>query len=294
MSVTLEEHLFALPFGLPEDRDARLVRYLRDEEWGPALVLLRDVVTAETTNPKWLLLLAFVRFHDATDIMVEELAEATREALGLIDRALEHGASLDDVAPFREAVERVLDEVSREELKVLDELERTPLADASAELLESAAFLWWKKDPQRGAALFDALAARSEAGVALVARTRAASCLADARAPSAKERLAEVIHADWRGLSRDRSVLEAAETALLELLTGSEFEVMWTLAEAKGAQVGLSFPSVWPNQERLLTRCLALGETLRARAIALQIDQRDEVSSTLKTEVFKALKKSSA
>jgi hypothetical protein len=287
MAVTPEEHLFALPFGLPEDRDARLVRYLRDEDWGPALVLLRDVVTAESTNPKWLLLLAFVRFHDATDIMVEQLAEATREALTLIERALEHGASFEAVTPFREAVERVLDEVSRDELKVLAEFEATP--DASGELLARAAFLWWKKDPARAAALFETLAARSEKGPALVARTRAALCLAEAHAPTASERLAACIHADWRGLERERSVLETAETTLLEQLTGAEFDVMWTLAEAKGTQLALSFPSVWPNQERLLARCLALGEHVRARAVALQIDQRDEVSAALKQQVFAAL-----
>lgn len=284
----LDEHLFALPFGLPDDRDRRLVRYLRDEDWASALVLLREVVNAQTTNPKWLLLLAFVRFHDATDVMVEELADATREGLQLIDRALEHGASFDAVAPFRDAVERVLDEVSREELEVLHELERAPLSELKPELLETAAFLVWKKEPLRAATLFDELARRGGAHE-LISRTRAALCLADAAAANAQERLSEAIHADWRTHARDRSVLETAETALLERLSGMDFEVAWKLAEAKGAALDLPFPSVWPNQERLLARCLTLGETVRARALAHTLEEREELSSALKARVQQAL-----
>jgi hypothetical protein len=284
----LDEHLFSLPFGLPDDRDRRLVRYLRDEDWASALVLLREVVTAETDNPKWLLLLAFVRFHDATDVMVEELADATREALQLIDRALEQGASFEAVTPLRDAVERVLDEVSREELEVMDALERTPLPELKPELLELAAFLVWKKEPLRAAGLFDELARRGGAHE-LVSRTRAALCLADANATDAQEKLAAAIHADWRTHARDRSVLETAETALLERLTGMDFEVAWKLAEAKGAALDLPFPSVWPNQERLLTRCLAIGEVVRARALAHTLEEREELSTALKAKVHQAL-----
>ncbi len=114
----LDSPLLAPPFGLPGGADGRLLHHLREEDWASALVLLRDAVTPGASPPAWLVLLAYVRFRDAMEVMVDEVADAAREALGLLDAALERGAPLAEVAPLREAVELALDEASREELRL--------------------------------------------------------------------------------------------------------------------------------------------------------------------------------
>lgn len=291
----VSEHIFALPFGLPGDRDARLVHYLRDEDWASAVTLLRDVVNEQTAQPRWLLVLAYARFRDASDVMVDELGDASREALALIDRSLSLGAPLDDVAPLRDAVERALDDVSREELRLLAKLpEGDDVSALSDEDLESLAFLLshhgaTAAQKTRAAKLFDALGARRTDATALIFRARAALCLAEAgRFDDARAGLEHALAADWSSppLSRERLLIEAVETQLLEHASGGEFNAVWNVAERNGAKLRFPFPSAWPHQERLLARCMALNDGPRARFVAQCIeDGREELSAALAERV---------
>jgi hypothetical protein len=280
----MDEHVLALPFGLPGGVDARLARHLADEDWAAALTLLRDVVDATCTNPKWLLLLAYARFRDVSEVMVEELGDGSREALSLLHRAMAQGAPHEAVAPLLEAVEGALDEATREELRLAALLPAG--GDASGvdpEAVEAYAFLLWRSEPARAAALFEAHAVAVPGG-ALVSRAQAALCLAEAWPVTSEVKVAleRALAGDWTPHRRDRTVLEAVATQLLLLATGVEFEVLWRTAEKKSAAFDLPFPSVWPNQERLLARCLELGEHQRAKALAARIEgTRVEVSRSL-------------
>jgi hypothetical protein len=289
------EHLLAPPFGLPGDLDARLLRHLREEDWASALVLLRDAVSPEASPPTWLVLLAYVRFRDAAEVMVEELADACREALALLDAALERGASLEAVTPLREAVELALDEVSREELR----LEALAAGEGGVEALDDArlealAFHRWKARPLEAAALFERLGQRRSGPARLVTLARAALCRAEAGAlEAARPGLEAALAGDWSdpSLARERGVLEAVETRLLLLLPPGEVDVAWRLAEVRGRAVGLPFPSIWPHQERLLERSLELQDGVRARALARLIDERPERSRAVAALVRRALER---
>lgn len=288
-------HFLSPPFGLPGDRDARLLGYLADDDWVSAMTLLRDVVTSETTAWRWLVLLAYCRFRDASDVVPDELVDACREALGLLERALQHGAPLDDVAPLQEAVEAALDQLSRGEEALLARL--GPGDDASAlsvEELEHAAFLVQRGQPARASALFTALAARlGEAPLAAVAKARSALALAEAgRFEAAKPGLDEALARDWSKppLNAERLTLEAVETTLLEHAAGEDFGAQWQLAEARGEALAFPFPSAWPHQERLFARCVALRDFPRARALAQRMEaERPELPRAL-AERFRAVR----
>lgn len=286
-------HFLAPPFDLPGGRDQRLVKHLEDDDWAAATTLLRDVVTPQTTTWKWLVLLAYVRFRDAADVLPDELVDASREAVQLLHRALEHGAPHDDVAPFLEAVERTLDQLSRGEEALLAKL--GPGDDAKAlsdEELENVSFLIDRHHPARAARLFTALAER-KGPLATASRARAALALARTGAfEAARPELEAVLTQDWskRPLSAERLVLEAVETTLLEHATGPEFIALWHLAEARGTALGFPFPSAWPHQERLFTRCVALRDFTRARALAQRMeDERPELPEAL-AERFRAVR----
>lgn len=280
-------HFLAPPFDLPGGRDERLHRYLEDDDWASATTLLRDVVTEQTTQWKWLVLLAYVRFRDASDVMPDELVDASREAMQLLNRAMEYGAPHGEIAPFLEAVEGTLDQLSRGEEALLAKLlpgdEPQALSDDE---LENVAFVLERSHPERAAKLFSALASRQgEAPVALVSRARAA--LAGTRAgkfEALKPELDEVLSQDWSKppLREERLTLEAVETTLLEHASGPEFMALWHLAEARGQALAFPFPSAWPHQERLFARCIALRDTSRARALAARIkDERPELPEYL-------------
>src|SRR3990167_2298581 len=272
----MPQHFLSPPFGLPEGRDARLVKHLEDDDWASAITLLRDVVTADTTLWKWLVLLAYARFRDAADVMPDELVDASREAIQLLHRAMEHGAPHDEVAPFLEAVERTLDQLSRGEEALLARL--GPGDDASGlsdEELETVCFLVDRSNPARAARLFTALAGR-QGPLAVAARARAALALARTGAfEAARPELEEVLTQDWsqRPLSDERLALEAAETTLLEHAIGQEFVALWLLAEARGKALSFPFPSAWPHQERLFSKCLSLRDVTRARALAQRMEE---------------------
>lgn len=278
-------HFLAPPFDLPGGRDARLVKYLEDDDWASAITLLRDVVTPQTTAWKWLVLLAYVRFRDAADVMQDELVDASREALQLLNRAMEQGAPHDQIAPFMEAVERALDELSRREEALLAKL--GPGDDPQAltdDELEHVCFLVERSNPARAAKLFGALAQR-EGPTALAAQARAALALARSGAfEQAKPELEAVLKKDWtKGpLRNERLALEAVETTLLEHASGEDFKTLWHLAEGRGAALEFPFPSAWPHQERLFDRCVVLKELTRARALARRIEEeREELSDDL-------------
>ena len=286
-------HFLTPPFDLPAGRDARLVKHLEDDDWASATTLLRDVVTPETTRWKWLVLLAYVRFRDAADILPDELVDASREAVLLLARALDHGAPHDDVAPFLEAVERTLDQLSRGEEALLAKL--GPGDDPKAlsdEELESVAFLVERSNPRRATKLFAGLADR-QGPLAIAARARAALALARSGAfEAAKPELEAVLTKDWskRPLSDERLALEATETTLLEHATGAEFIALWHLAEARGTALAFPFPSAWAHQERLFSKCLALRDINRARALAQRMEaERTELPEAL-AERFRAVR----
>src|SRR3990167_5197468 len=148
----LMPHFLDPPFDLPGGRDQRLVKHLEDDDRAAATILLRDVVTPTTTQWKWLVLLAYVRFRDAADVMPDELVEASREAVQLLHRAMEHGAPHDDVAPFLEAVEASLDQLSRGEEALLARLgPGDDVKNLSDEELENVCFVLERSNPARAA-----------------------------------------------------------------------------------------------------------------------------------------------
>lgn len=268
-------HFLAPPYGLPEAGDARLTKHLQDDDWAAATTLLRDVVSAETTNWRWLVLLAYVRFRDASDVMVDELTPAAREALGLLERAMHHGAPLGEVAPFREAVETALDHLTRDEeaLRTRWESARESL---SLEELEQVAFLLKRDAPAKAGEAFEALyAKRPSPGVkALAALARGAD------QPTLEALLSE----QWS--KEDRLVLEEVETALLEQVSGAEFVAHWQLAEAKGRELDFPFPTAWPHQERLFSRAWALGDFALARRLGARMkEERSELPKELREKL---------
>jgi hypothetical protein len=280
-------HFLSPPFGLPGDGDARLLRHLADDDWVSAMTVLRDVVTSETTAWRWLVLLAYCRFRDASDVMPDELTDACREALGLLERALRCGAPVAEVAPFKEAVEETLDQLSRGEEALLARLGPDDDAGAlSTEELENVAFLVQRAQPARAARLFTTLAERfGDAPQGLVAQARAALAWAQAGDfAAARPGLEAALARDWSEppLNAERRTLEAVETALLERAEGDDFDAQWRLAEARGAALAFPFPAAWPHQERLFERCVQLRDFPRARALAQRMeDERAELPRAL-------------
>ncbi len=295
-------HALAPPWHLPGDRDATLIDYLRDEEWGHAVTLLRDVVTPGTTEPKWLLLLAYSRFRDACDVMFDERLPAAQEALALIDRAVAGGLPLSEVTPFRGEVEDVLDEETRAELAVLSQLPEPeqPLDSVALEVLTDAAFLLWAGEPERAGTLFEEVARRlreTKPEQALTASIRAGLCFDDAKQfERAKPFLERSLTADWSqpALREERSLAETALTALMLHAKGTELEALWVLASVSGERLKLPFPSVWPNQDVLLRRLTDMREFSKARLVASRIEEtRDTMPRTLIEAIAKARREES-
>lgn len=267
-------HFLAPPYGLPDAADARLIRHLQDDDWAAATTMLRDVVSPDTTNWRWLVLLAYVRFRDAADVMVDELTPAAREALQLLDLAMKHGAP-DDVAPFREAVETALDGLSRDEEALLTKWD-SARESLSLEELEQVAFLLRRDAPTKAAEAFEALNAKqpSAGAKALAALSRGAD----------QSTLEALLAEKWS--KEDRLVLEEVETALLEKVTGAEFVALWQLAEAKGRELDFQFPMAWPHQERMFARAWALGDFALARRLGTRMkEERSELPKALREKL---------
>jgi tetratricopeptide (TPR) repeat protein len=290
----MSPHFLAPPWNLPGALDAKLKGFLEDEAFDDAVTLLRDVVTPQTREPTWLLLLAYARFRDATEVMFDEQLPASQEALALIDRALALDAPLESVAPLKEAVERALDDASRAELALFARVGEAPGDDVPLADVIEAAFHHRAARPQLAASLFLLAATRvPDAPGRLLMRTHAALALRDAgRHQEARPLLAEALAADWSQppFNEERALAESAATAALLDTDGGAFHELWQLAQARGQQSKLPFPSVRPNQEALLTRCLAQGDWGRAQALARAIAERPQVSRALQAQVDRALR----
>lgn len=268
-------HFLAPPYGLPDAGDARLTVHLQDDDWASATTLLRDVVSEQTTNWRWLVLLAYVRFRDASDVMVDELTPAAREALGLLERAMQHGAPLGEVAPFRDAVESALHHLTRDE-EALRRKWDTARASLTLEELEQVAFLLKRDAPKQAAEAFDALSAqRPTPGMKTLAALSRGADVASLEA---------LLGEAWT--KDERLVLEELETVLLEQVSGAEFVAHWQLAEAKGREFDFPFPTAWPHQERLFARAWALGDFALARRLGARMKEaRAELPRALREKL---------
>ncbi|MDY7227695.1 hypothetical protein [Hyalangium rubrum] len=291
---TSAEHLLAGPWGLPGNLDAELARALEQEDYGTALALLRDALPA-SPEPRLLVLLAFVRFQDAQEVMVTELLPACQEALGLLERAAEAGLPWDVVAPLREEVERVLAEETAHELKA----ERmTPELARSAPLeqvLEAASRLR-AANPARAAELFLVAASRDTPERAPIHRTDAGIALHQAgRFEEARPLLEAALGLDWASsaLWPERLHVDWAATLLLEQAHAAgntaAFESLWDRALILSRQLQHPFPSNWLNQERLLALLIDRGDGARAAHVATRIEaSRDYLPRALAAQVTQA------
>jgi hypothetical protein len=274
---TSAEHLLAGPWGLPGDLDAELARALEQEDYGTALALLRDALPAEP-SPRLRVLLAFVRFQDALEVMVTELMPACQEALALLEQAAEAGLPLEQVAPLREEVERVLAEETVRELDAermtAERAESAPLE----QVLEAASRLR-ATAPARAAGLFLVAARRDAPERAPIHRADAGIALHQAgRTTEARPLLEATLALDWHTptLYPESLHLDWAATLLLEQAhaAGDEaaFETTWTRALAHGRQLQRPFPANWLNQERLLSLLLSRGDGARAVHVATRLE----------------------
>ncbi|WP_224361655.1 hypothetical protein [Hyalangium versicolor] len=274
---TSAEHLLAGPWGLPGNLDAELARALEQEDYGTALALLRDTLPPEP-SPRLLVLLAFVRFQDALEVMVTELVPACQEALALLERASEAGVPVEAVAPLREEVERVLAEETVRELAAErmtpERAEGAPLE----EVLEAASRLR-ATHPARAAELFLLAARQDDPERAPIHRADAGIALHQAgRTAEARPLLEAALALDWRtpALWQDSLHVDWAGTLLLEQAHAARdaqaFDTFWAQALAQGRQLHRPFPSNWLNQERLLTLLIARGDGPRATYVATRIE----------------------
>lgn len=291
---TSAEHLLAGPWGLPGDLDAELARALEQEDYGTALALLRDALP-ENPSPRLRVLLAFVRFQDALEVMVTELMPACQEALGLLEQAAEAGMPLSSVAPLREEIERVLaDETVRElaaERMTSERAESAPLEvvlEAASRLRPSA--------PARAAELFLVASRRDVPERAAIHRADAGIALHQAgRTTEARPLLEATLALDWSSptLYAESLHLDWAATLLLEQAHAAQdttaFEATWARALAQGRQLQRPFPANWLNQERLLTLLLQRQDGARAAHVATRIEaSRDYVPKALAAQVAQA------
>jgi tetratricopeptide (TPR) repeat protein len=291
---TSAEHLLAGPWGLPGDLDAELGRALEQERYGTALALLRDCLPAKPAPRLWVLL-AFVRFQDAREVMVTELLPACQEALGLLERAAEAGLPLEAVAPLREEVEHTLAEETVRELAAermsAERAEGAPLED----VLEAASRLR-ATHPARAAELFLVAARRDVPERAPVHRTDAGIALHQAgRTAEARPYLEAALALDWRApaLWPERVHVDWAATLLLEQAHAARddaaFDSLWARALAQGRQLQRPFPANWLNQERLLALLISRRDGNRAAQVATRIESsRDYLPKALAAQVAEA------
>ena len=271
------EHLLAGPWGLPGSFDADLAQALEQEDYGTALALLRDALP-ESPEPRLLVLLAFVRFQDAMEVMVSELVPACQEALALLERAVESGLPWDAVAPLREEVERVLSEETVLELQA-EGMTPERAQEAPLEQVLEAASRLRAAHPARAAELFLVASRKDTPERAPIHRTDAGIALHEARRPvEARPLLEAALWVDWATseLWRDSVHVDWAATLLLEQAHAAgdtaTFEALWARALALGRQFQRPFPANWLNQERLLTLLLERQDGVRAAHVATRIE----------------------
>jgi hypothetical protein len=288
------KHFLQPPFGLTAGREQRLVSYLQDEDFASAITLLRDSVSAQTDSPQLLVLLAYARFEDALNLASVELAEASREALQLLHRAMQLGARHEDVAPLLGRVEDTLDSASRHEEALRQQWAQQSPDALSLESLEQLVELFERSDVAQAKAVQLLLVKRLEASPLFdVALARLALLEFQCNGfGAAKAALEKALQLDWTvsERARNRLTLEEVETVLLEHATGDEFNAVWALSSERGRALDFEFPRAWPHQERLFARCVALGDNVKARALADRIeDERSELSERL-SEAFRRVR----
>ncbi len=274
---TSAKHLLAGPWGLPGDLDAELAHALEQEDHGTALALLRDALPP-TPEPRLWVLLAFVRFQDAQEVMVTELMPACQEALALLEKAAEAGVPLEALAPLREEVERTLAEETTHELEAERMTPERARAAPLEQVLEAASRLR-AAHPALAAELFLVAAGRDAPERAPIHRADAGIALHQAgRAAEARTLLEAALALDWRtaALWPERLHVDWAATLLLEQAHAARddaaFERLWAQALALGRGLQHPFPANWLNQERLLKLLLERGDGARAAHVATRIE----------------------
>jgi tetratricopeptide (TPR) repeat protein len=274
-------HLLAGPWGLPGTLDADVARALEAEDFATALAILRDHLPPQPA-PRLLVLMAFLRFQDALEVLQTELMAACQEALGLLERATEAGFPLEAVAPLREEVERVLSEETTREL-VAERLTPERAEAAPLEVLLDAASRLRASDPARAAALFQVAARRDTPERAPVHRIDAGIALHEAgRHAEARPLLESALALDWRApaLWPERLHVDWAAALLLEQAhargDSEAFDAVWAQALALGRVTERPFPANWLNQERLLALLLERRDGARAVQVATRIEASHE------------------
>ena len=290
-------HFLAAPWGLPRGLDDRLAEYLRKEHHGSAVTLLRDALDEVGRRPALLALLAYARYRDAMEVMLEEQLSASSEALTLIDEALALGAPAAELAPLRQEVEDTLAEQTAAELRTFAALPEGDETLAPLEVLDDAAHrLWDAGEHTRAANLFLAASRREEGVAAGLSRVRAGLCLADAgEREQAQPLLEEALAIDWSAppARASRALLEGAETAMLRFAADAgnraAFEAGFEEAVQRGRSLKRAFPSVWTHQAPLLTAALELGALECAVEISRRIEEgREQLPRALEQQIHTA------
>ena len=245
------------------------------EEHGSIADLLAEN-RAETSTPTLQLVRACAIFSDAFEIMIDQIIPASREALQLIDQAERQGLSKSVASPYRREIEAVLEEeIQRENEEIADAMAALESGSATADQLASLAYKASDRDQHKLAAEYFLKAAELETEAAshrnplakpdstMNHLVRAGTHFAEAGEFSrAYPFLRQAIEFDWKAgrLWGDRHVVEWAFVAILRqcatLQNWNDFRATWEEAVARSAQLEMSFPSIYPFQEELLTVCI--------------------------------------
>ncbi|XXF77395.1 hypothetical protein P2318_30735 [Myxococcaceae bacterium GXIMD 01537] len=281
-----------MDLSIPGTLDPDLSRALEAQDYGTALAMLRDRLPPEP-EPWQLILLAFLRYEDAFALETE-LVAASQEALGLMERAVEAGATEASVAPLRAMVESVL---AAETLRELAAERMTPESARTVpleEVLEAASRLRLAH-PARAAELYLVAARRDIPERAPVHHVDAGAALhAAGRPEEARPLLLPALALDWRqpALWPERLAVDLAATLLLEQAHAAgddaSFEALWNRALALGRALEIPFPTQWPHQERLLELLLKRREGARAAHVATRIEDSREYVPRALTERVRA------
>lgn len=269
--------LLAAPWGLPSVMEEKLQHFIEEDDPEAVTLLLGDGAKEAGRDPRLLAILAHAQLEVARSrVGLEQALPLLAAAVEHMDLAVERGVDADALQPMRSDLEEVLDTASRREMAVIDAVESDPGA-ASDEVLEDGAWLMSKRDPAKAAALFEQLANRQkEQGFEMRVRAALARHEAGDKA-AALPVLEEALEYDWKkaGAWPGRFVTEAAFTALLadasEARDTERFRDLWTQATERMDALGARFPSVWPNQTRLLELCLLMEDGDRALFVARRI-----------------------
>lgn len=269
--------LLAAPWGLPSAMEAKLQQFIEEDDPEAVTLLLGDEAKASGRDPRLLAVLAHAKLEVARSrVGLEQALPLLAAAVEHMDEAVARGVDAQALQPMRADLEKVLDTASRREVAVLDAV-RTDPAGASDEVLEDGAWLMSTRDPAKAARLFERLAGRQgDKGFEMRVRGALARHEAGDKA-GAIPVLTEALDYDWRKADAwgGRFVTEAAFTALLadaaEARDTERFQELWNRALQRMDALGSRFPSVWPNQTRLLDLCLLIEDGDRAMFVSRRV-----------------------